>query len=105
MLHTPIKFVAFNSNTPILRILVRILKRGASWECIGISEIGEILPTLKASPTDVLVIGVGGKEPYLNELETYCAHNDIHIIHHYGGGSGLLFNSIQAYLDQKEQTR
>lgn len=105
MLHTPIKFVAFNNNAPILRILVRILKRGVSWECIGISDIEEILPTLVTTPTDVVVIGVGGKEPYLSKLETYCANNDIHIIHHYGGGSGLLFNSIQAYLDQKEQRR
>lgn len=104
MLHTPINFVAFNTNAPILRILVRILKRGASWECIGVSEIQDIIPTLQKHTTDVLVIGVGGKEPYLAELETYCTKNGIHIIHHYGGGSGLLFNSIQAYLDQKEQS-
>lgn len=105
MLHTPINFVAFNSNAPILRILVRILRRGTSWECIGVSEIEQLQSTLENNPTDVLVIGVGGKEPYLSELETYCAHNDIYLIHHYGGGSGLLFNSIQAYLDQKEQTK
>jgi hypothetical protein len=105
MLHTPINFVAFNTNAPILRILVRILKRGTSWECIGISEIEQLQTTLENNPTDVLVIGVGGKEPYLSALEAYCSENDIHIIHHYGGGSGLLFNSIQAYLNQKEQTR
>ena len=42
MLHTPIKFVAFNTNEQILRILVRILKRGASWECSGIAQIEQV---------------------------------------------------------------
>lgn len=104
MLLTPIHFVAFNTNAPILRILVRILRRGASWECIGVSEIEQLQNTLENNPTDVLVIGVGGKEPYLSQLETYCSKNNIYIIHHYGGGSGLLFNSIQAYLERREQS-
>lgn len=83
---------------------MRILKRGASWECIGVSDIHQVRTALEENATDVLVIGVGGQEPQLSELATYCSQNNIHIIHHYGGGSGLLFNSIQAYLDQKEQS-
>ena len=103
MLHTPIKFVAFNTNEQILRILVRILKRGASWECSGIAQIEEVQSALEGKP-DVLVIGVGGQEKYVREWSEYCKTAGIHIIHHYGGGSGLLFNSIQAYLEQKEQS-
>ena len=103
MLHTPIKFVAFNTNEQILRILMRILKRGASWECSGIAEIEQVQSALEGKP-DVLVIGVGGQERYVAQWTNYCESQGIHIIHHYGGGSGLLFNSIQAYLDQKEQS-
>ena len=103
MLHTPIKFVAFNTNEQILRILVRILKRGASWECSGFSKIEQVQNALEQRP-DVLVIGVGGQEKYVQQWSEYCETAGIHIIHHYGGGSGLLFNSIQAYLDQKEQS-
>ena len=103
MLHTPIKFVAFNTNEQILRILVRILKRGASWECSGIAQIEQVQSALEGKP-DVLVIGVGGREQYVAQWTNYCESHNIHIIHHYGGGSGLLFNSIQAYLDQREQS-
>ena len=103
MLHTPIKFVAFNSNEQILRILVRILKRGVSWECSGIAQIEQVQSALDDNP-DVLVIGVGGQEQYVAQWTNFCKTHNIHIIHHYGGGSGLLFNSIQAYLDQREQS-
>ena len=39
---------------------VRILKRGASWECSGFSKIEQVQNALEQRP-DVLVIGVGDK--------------------------------------------
>lgn len=66
MLHTPIKFVAFNTNAQILRILVRILKRGVSWECSGISQIVQVRSTLE-DESDALVIGIVSQEKYVRE--------------------------------------
>jgi hypothetical protein len=83
-------------SAEIKDIVVRLINNKEEWKATGVLTDNEAKTAWESASFDIVLLG-SGIEP---ECETGLRHfftgqkQDIIIIQHYGGGSGLLYNEI-----------
>ena len=102
-METKTEILVVGTHDQILATVLRLLNTNSSWSATGVSGVDEAIAVCKRKAYQVLLIGAGlqdreEKELTAHILETYP---EIHVIPHYGGGSGLLFAEIYLALGSK----
>jgi len=90
------EILVIGTNEQIRETVLRLLNTNPIWQATGVGTNEEAVAKCKETIYEVLLIGAG----LTDELETHLTAEikaiqpSIHIIPHYGGGSGLLFAEI-----------
>lgn len=84
--------------------VVRLIHKQENWTATGVLTDDDALKVWRSQVFDIVLLG-NGIDP-INE-EMLCSRfrsekEDIVIIQHYGGGSGLLYNEILEALDRQK---
>lgn len=103
MFDRTLKFVYFATNPDLLRIMSRLLRRGKNWS-VEVTDDKEHFKLLIADCPDILLIGPGANASEIHSWKILGQSYGSTLIEHFGGGSGLLYNEIQHYLDSQEQS-
>jgi hypothetical protein len=91
-----VKILAIGRHERILQTVVRLINNNPEWEGVGAVTDKEAVQQFDHQVIDLILL-CGGIEPESEEnLRAYfTAHRpQVHIIQHYGGGSGLLTAEI-----------
>lgn len=101
------KILVIGTNEKILEVVLRLLNTNESWEATGVSDPVEAVRKCRELKYEVLLIGAGLTDSEEQELSAQIReiHPDIHVIPHYGGGSGLLFAEIYLALGTTNQAQ
>jgi hypothetical protein len=78
----------------ILQTIVRLINQNEQWSAKGISSIDELTSLMKKLKIDLLLLGSGFTAEEEELVANFSQLNDIKLIKHYGGGSGLLYAEI-----------
>lgn len=91
------------TNAPILATVLRLLNTNENWNATGVASPEEALKMSREVQYEVFLIGAGLSDAEEQQVAAQVKemHPDIHIIPHYGGGSGLLFAEIYLALGSK----
>jgi DNA-binding NtrC family response regulator len=97
-METKTEILVVGTNEPIRATVLRLLNANESWNATGVSGVEEAIAACKNNNYAVLLIGAGltDAEEVSLTAEAKEIHPAIHVIPHYGGGSGLL--SAEIYL-------
>jgi len=84
------------THQEILNTVVRLVNSNTEMSAIGANTLEQGITTFRSANFDLVLIGAGLGETEETELENVIrkANRKIPIVHHYGGGSGLLFTEI-----------
>ena len=90
-----------STNGEVIEVLLRLVNNYENWIGKGVKSGKQAQQIFKENNFDIVLFGVG--IPPKEELDLIQFFNaekeDIIIIQHYGGGSGLLYNEIQFALE------
>jgi DNA-binding NarL/FixJ family response regulator len=91
-----IQILVVGRHEEILNTLLRIINKNEDWVGQGTLSDEEAIKLFDSNDFDIVLLSSGISE---NCEESLCQYfrdkkNDIKIIQHYGGGSGLLSNEI-----------
>ncbi|HEY0175336.1 MAG TPA: hypothetical protein VGC08_03095 [Pedobacter sp.] len=99
------EILVVGTNQKILETVLRLLNTHVLWNATGVSSPEEAIARCKETAYEVFLIGAGltdEQEAGLS-IEIKRIHPAIHVIPHYGGGSGLLFAEIYLALGTTNQ--
>jgi DNA-binding NtrC family response regulator len=84
----------------IMETILRLIHTQSGWHAVGALADNEAMEKFRETNFDLVLIGGGVEvESELKlKVEFEKLNPRIKIIHHYGGGSGLLFNEINEAL-------
>ncbi|CAM4352063.1 hypothetical protein SAMN06265348_112215 [Pedobacter westerhofensis] len=101
------KILVIGTNEKILATVLRLLNTNESWRATGVSNAEEALQKCREQHYQILLIGAGLTDTEEHDLSRRIKeiHTDIHVIPHYGGGSGLLFAEIYLALGTTNQAQ
>jgi len=93
---TKTEILVIGTNDKIRETVLRLLNTNSIWQATGVSTIDEAVVKCKETIYEVLLVGAGLTDELETRLTTAvkAIQPSIHIIPHYGGGSGLLFAEI-----------
>ncbi|RAJ30221.1 hypothetical protein [Pedobacter cryoconitis] len=94
------EILVVGTHEDILKTVLRLLNAETSWHAVGVLGCEEAIAKCKAHTYAIVLLGGGLTEPEEAKLKTEIKliHPAIHIIPHYGGGSGLLYAEIHGAL-------
>jgi len=93
--------LVLGKHPDILKTILRLINKIEHWDGEGAGTEQEVLEKCQHSSYDILLldVGVSINEEKMLRKELAKIAPDLKIIQHFGGGSGLLFNEIQAVID------
>jgi DNA-binding NtrC family response regulator len=99
---TKVQILVIGRNAEILRILHRLINSNDAW--LGYTALNDedAISIFSNHSIDLVLLSSGipsSSEAYIRQ-EFINRQPEIHIVQHYGGGSGLLYNEIEAVLHQ-----
>lgn len=96
-----INILVIGRHRDILETIIRLLKSQSGWNAVGAQTDDEAIRCFAERPYDLVLIGGGVDETAETKLTTEFKNMkaSIKIIHHYGGGSGLLFAEVKEALN------
>jgi DNA-binding NtrC family response regulator len=102
-----LEILVIGTNPRILETVLRLLNTNTDWNASGVSNPDEALKKCRELNYQVFLIGAGLSDAEEAELSAQIKeiHPGIHIIPHYGGGSGLLFAEIYLALGSTNQAQ
>lgn len=91
-------------NAEIKDTVVRLLNGHEGWKAEGVMEDADVFKAWERQAFDIVMLGNGISETCEAALCNFCREQkeDVMIIQHYGGGSGLLYNEILEALHHKQ---
>jgi DNA-binding NtrC family response regulator len=99
-----IQILVICSHEEILQTIARLINNNEKWKATGTSDTEKAIELFHQHHFDLVLLGSGLSEDAENKLRKIFTHQDpdIKIIQHFGGGSGLLSNEIEAALTNNE---
>ncbi len=84
------------THQEILNTVVRLVNSNTEMSAIGANTLEQAITTFRSVNFDLILVGAGLEKTEETELENVIrkVNRKIPIVHHYGGGSGLLFTEI-----------
>lgn len=106
-METQTEILVIGTNDKILQVVLRLLNTNVSWKATGVSTPEDAIAKCRETHYQVLLIGAGLTDNEEVQLSTNIRHIHpaIHVIPHYGGGSGLLFAEIYLALGTMNQAQ
>ena len=101
------EILVIGTHPQILETVLRLLNKVESWNATGVSSPHEALEQAKSQSYQVLLLGAGLEDEDEDALtqEIRKIQPGIHVIPHYGGGSGLLYAEIYLALGIRNQAQ
>jgi len=95
-METKTEILVVGTNEPIRATVLRLLNANESWNATGVAGVDEAIAACQTHHYTVLLIGAGLTDTEEADLTERALAIDpsIHVIPHYGGGSGLLSSEI-----------
>jgi len=80
----------------ILNTILRLINSNETMNATGANTLEQAITVFKSAAYDMVLIGAGLSKEEEAELEGIVAKSraKVPVVHHYGGGSGLLFTEI-----------
>jgi DNA-binding NtrC family response regulator len=94
------KILVVGRNIEIQQVILRLINSQSVYEAMGVLTDEGAIEAFTKNDFDLVLIG-GGVDEYSEAMlsdQFRSKKKGIKIIRHYGGGSGLLFNELQAAL-------
>lgn len=90
------EILVVGTNAPILATVLRLVNSNEEWHATGVSGAAEAIAACESNSYAVFLIGAGLTDQEEADLTAAVLkiNPSIHVIPHYGGGSGLLFAEI-----------
>jgi len=87
----------------ILNTIVRLINANETMNGTGANTLEQAITVFKSASFDMVLMGAGLSKEEETEFENIVARlrSKIPVVHHYGGGSGLLFAEIYECLGRK----
>lgn len=106
-METQTEILVIGRNEKILQVVLRLLNTNVLWKATGVSTPEDAIAKCKEKPYRVFLIGAGltDAEEVQLSADIRNIYPAIHIIPHYGGGSGLLFAEIYLALGTMNQAQ
>lgn len=91
-----LQFLVIGKNQEILDTLQRIIENNEGWKAEIQNSENQCYHYLKENKVDIVLLSSGLDEQFEKEIKVFCGQldQDIKVIDHYGGGSGLLKNEV-----------
>ena len=101
------EILVIGTNDKILATVLRLLNTNVLWNATGVSNPEEAILKCKETAYQLFLIGAGltDEEEVSVSTEIKQIHPQIHVVKHYGGGSGLLSAEIYLALGTKNQAQ
>lgn len=99
-----LEILVISTNPELMEVILRLVNNKEGWTGTGAESIEKSKEIFTATPKfDIVLFDVGVSEAEEKELtEIFKAQKpEVITIRHYGGGSGLLYNEVQAALEDK----
>jgi hypothetical protein len=97
--------LVIGKDPDILKTVLRLLNdfKKADYRAAGTTDVAEGRRLFEQGDIDLVLLTNGLNEVTTGELRSYFLDRKpgIHVLQHYGGGSGLLFNEITYSLQSK----
>jgi DNA-binding NtrC family response regulator len=92
------------NHEEILQTILRLINTNENWRATGINADEKAVELFRQHHFDLVLLGSGISDEWENKLKKKFQQQNqqIKIIQHFGGGSGLLSNEIHAALDNNE---
>lgn len=96
-----LNILIISTNEEALEVLLRLVNKQTHWNGFGAKTSEEAKGIFSLKKIDLVLFNVGiCSENEQNLIQFFNAEKeDVIIIQHYGGGSGLLYNEIQYALE------
>jgi len=93
-----LQFLVIGKNQEILDTLKRIIENNEGWKAEIQSDENICYNYLKENQADIVLLSSGLEEQFEKDIKVFCESldQDVKVIDHYGGGSGLLKNEVYA---------
>ena len=95
-----IQILIICSHEEILQTIIRLINKNEKWNAIGAINSETAINVFNQQTFDLVLLGSGIDNEDENKLQQIFLQKNpqIKIVQHFGGGSGLLFNEIEAAL-------
>lgn len=102
-----IEILVAGTNDKILATIIRLLNKNKDWNATGVSSAGAAVDSCREKLYNVFLMGAGltDLEEKQVAMQITQLRPEIHVIPHYGGGSGLLFAEIYLALGTMNQAQ
>lgn len=93
-----LQFLVIGKNQEILDTLKRIIENTEGWKAEIQSDETLCYDYIREHKTDIVLLSSGLEEQFEKDIKVFCENSDqeVKVIDHYGGGSGLLKNEVYA---------
>ncbi|MGL4629769.1 MAG: hypothetical protein ACRCVT_01085 [Leadbetterella sp.] len=94
-------FVIVSRHPQILQTLVKIINQKPLWDAFPATNADNLYSLLEKNKIDFVLLSSGLSEDEEKSIRSTVIekYSNTKLIQHFGGGSGLLFNEIQAAID------
>lgn len=95
-----IKILAVGTHAEILEVVVRLINQNEQWQGMGAADATQALAFLKQQSFNLLLLcnGLSIEEESMLKNAADGLEQNIKVLQHWGGGSGLLYSEIQMAL-------
>lgn len=100
----PIEILVFGKNENILQTVLRLINKNEAWNGVGTTDDETLIEKIQYQRYDLLLLGGGIPAATENKIRALVKQlqPNLKVVQHFGGGSGLLSNEIQAALDSNK---
>jgi DNA-binding NtrC family response regulator len=100
-----IQILIICNHEEILQTIIRLINNNGNWNATGTADVEKAIEFFHQHQFDLVLLGSGINGEDESKLRRIFTHQnpEIKIIQHFGGGSGLLSNEIEAALSDNQQ--
>ena len=98
------KILVYGAQKEILNTVIRLINQRDEWFAEGSTSEERVIELFYRTQFDLVLFGGGISEQSEKKLRALFQLNneDILIVQHYGGGSGLLYNELESAFEAKK---
>jgi DNA-binding NtrC family response regulator len=96
-----VQILVICTHEEILQTILRLINNNERWNAAGTSNVENAIELFHQHAFELVLLGSGISGEEENKIKKIFTHQNpqIKIIQHFGGGSGLLSNEIEAALN------